>query len=121
MTLTIYECHEPTCPMGTRTQPGRFTGGATAGQVLALTGQPELTDDGVQVADDVMLEGVCPGCGTVTAATDDVHEAHAADGDPLEQLHQQVHAMVLDPDNPTTKETAQAVLNTLAREAVTNG
>ena len=39
-TLTLYECTNDTCTLGTLGNPGHFTGGMTAEQVNLLTGRP---------------------------------------------------------------------------------
>ena len=77
--MTLYECRNVSCTLGTRHHPGSFTGGATAEQVLMITGDPEAPYGA----------GVCPNCGEpgVEAGT---HE-HIPDGDdPLASLHQSV-------------------------------
>ncbi len=56
---TVYECHNKACTLGTRQQPGRFTGGITADQVTLLTGAPaEHLEKGKDFG-----EGFCPNCG----------------------------------------------------------
>jgi hypothetical protein len=49
----VYECENPACTLGTLHQAGRFTGGITAAQATALTGDPEAKHG----------PGVCPNCG----------------------------------------------------------
>jgi hypothetical protein len=49
----VHVCENPACTLGTPGSPGRFTGGATKEQVLAITGNPD-GDHG---------DGVCPNCG----------------------------------------------------------
>lgn len=51
-TAKVYRCENPTCSLGTVKDPGRFTGGAVAEQVLMITGEPE----------GKCGEGVCPNC-----------------------------------------------------------
>jgi hypothetical protein len=53
---TVYECANPDCTLGSRYDPGRFTGGISAELASDLTGTPvdDVTDYG---------EGYCPNCG----------------------------------------------------------
>ena len=56
---TTYECHNKACTLGTRTTPGRFTGGITAAAVALITGAPlEHLEKGKDHG-----EGFCPNCG----------------------------------------------------------
>ena len=48
-----YLCENPACTLGVPGEPGRFTGGASAEQVLSITGNPEGEHG----------KGVCPNCG----------------------------------------------------------
>jgi hypothetical protein len=52
-TATVYVCENPVCTLGNLQQPGRFTGGITAEQATALSGDPEAKHG----------DGVCPNCG----------------------------------------------------------
>lgn len=57
---TIYECtNVGACTLGTRDEPGRFTGGISAEQVALVTGKP--LDHLVE--DDDYGDGFCPNCG----------------------------------------------------------
>jgi hypothetical protein len=56
---TTYECRNAACTLGTRSTPGRFTGGITAAGVALLTGAPEST---LEKGKDYG-EGICPNCG----------------------------------------------------------
>ena len=51
---TIYECTNEACTLGTRGNPGQFTGGITKEQVTLITGDPEPENHG---------KGICPNCG----------------------------------------------------------
>ena len=65
--MKIYQCDNPACPLGTLTQPGRFTAGGTIRQHAARTGEPfDETDPTV----DDPVEGVCPNCGAEGVLTD---------------------------------------------------
>jgi hypothetical protein len=59
MSKTEYQCVSDGCTLGSRKQPGRFTGGMTAEQKNLLTGAPlETLKDGTDFG-----EGICPNCG----------------------------------------------------------
>lgn len=77
----VYECHNRLCTLGTRTTPGRFTGGATQDQVMMITGDPEA-DHG---------EGICPNCGEKGRKTGDEFTPQKGE-DPLQPLHDTIAA-----------------------------
>lgn len=59
MAETLYQCTNDGCSLGSRTEPGHFTGGMTAEQVNVLTGAPvESLTEGTDFG-----EGICPNCG----------------------------------------------------------
>jgi len=108
----VYYCVNPACVLGSRKDPGRFTGGITAEQLNVLTGDPvegfvEGTDYG---------EGFCPTCGQMGEAVQPnkdegdpgTHEFRDDKVDPMQDLHNKVAAEVADPEKETTAETAQA-------------
>jgi hypothetical protein len=49
----VYLCTNDRCSLGNLEQPGRFTGGISAEQATALTGDPEAPHGA----------GYCPNCG----------------------------------------------------------
>lgn len=51
---TEYECQNKACPLGSREDPGRFTGGATEEYLTTVLGITAPKHHG---------EGVCPNCG----------------------------------------------------------
>lgn len=59
MSNTVYRCENKACTLGTRGQPGYFTGGITADQVTVLTGKPAEHLE----KDKDFGEGFCPNCG----------------------------------------------------------
>lgn len=58
-TLIMYQCTNGSCPVGSTSEPGHFTGGITADQVNLLTGSPV---EGLKEGTD-FGEGICPNCG----------------------------------------------------------
>lgn len=105
--VTIYECHNTACTLGVRSEPGRFSEGATAQQITLLTGNPEPENFG---------PGVCPNCGEVgvEAGTDSApHEGH----DPYQPLHDEVQRIVEDPDNKATGDDAMLILMDLVERS----
>lgn len=52
-TPKTYLCTNKACTLGTAHNPGRFTGGISASQAVAISGNPEAKHG----------EGVCPNCG----------------------------------------------------------
>jgi hypothetical protein len=63
--MTTYECHNKACTLGSRFQPGLFTGGITADGVALITGQPaSMLEKGKDYG-----EGFCPNCGEQGKAT----------------------------------------------------
>lgn len=56
----MYRCDNvESCPLGSRGEPGYFTGGITAEQVNVITGKPV---DGMEKGVDYG-PGICPNCG----------------------------------------------------------
>lgn len=102
--LRRYRCENRACPLGSRSDPGFFTGGITAEQALMLTGDPDAPHG----------DGYCPACGEKAVA--DGHHRSAEGTDPYDELHQEVAARVADPDDPLTAEGAQSVLHELVAE-----
>lgn len=51
--VKVYECRNPACVMGSRKDPGRFTGGISPEQAFALSGEPDAPSG----------DGYCPNCG----------------------------------------------------------
>lgn len=79
-TLTLYECDNPACSLGTVGHPGHFTGGITAEQVNMLTGTPvEHLTEGTDFG-----EGVCTNCGKPGNAVGDHSYAEHAGTEPTE-------------------------------------
>lgn len=103
--MKIYECHNEHCPLGSRSDPGRFTGGITARQLEMLTGEPI----GPEVVDPhAPIEGYCPTCGYEGKATKENHESHIGT-DPLGWAHKEVEARVADPTDPLSEVDEQGV------------
>ena len=50
---TLYECTNQACTLGSRKDPGRFTGGLTQEHAVNISGDPEAEYG----------EGICPNCG----------------------------------------------------------
>lgn len=59
MEPTTYECHNKSCTLGSRSEPGRFTGGISAEQLETLVG----SDAEKLVEAGKYGEGFCPNCG----------------------------------------------------------
>jgi hypothetical protein len=49
----IYECTNASCTLGSRKDPGRFSGGITQEQATAFLGDPDAPHG----------DGYCPNCG----------------------------------------------------------
>lgn len=108
----VYECHNPACSLGSRVDPGRFTGGITAEQKNLLTGEPvENMEEGKDYG-----EGVCSTCGEPGTATDEEHISLVGD-DPYDSLHSEISSRVASEDDSLTAKGAQSALLTLVREA----
>ena len=80
MDSTVYECRNTACPLGSRQQPGQFTGGASKELILTLTGDPKPEHYG---------EGVCPNCGKPGTKVEE-NFAPAVGEDPLQPLHDEI-------------------------------
>ena len=113
--LKIYECHNPACVVGTRHQPGTFTGGSTAAGRALLTGEPaESLVEGKDYG-----EGFCPACGDKGKATKGVHVVPPPREDPLEHIHAKARPILArrdDPNDPMTPEEAQEALGPIYAE-----
>ena len=108
MKRKVYECNEPSCTLGGRGVPGRFSGGATKEMITTITGDPEPENHG---------EGVCPNCGEKGKLIEGA-EFEPADGhDPYARHHKAVAARVDDPDDKLTADDAQAALMELVPDA----
>src|SRR5437870_887762 len=106
--LKLYRCENKTCTVGPRSEPGYFTGGVTANQVVLLTGRPlESLVDGVDYG-----EGICPNCATKATPTKDRHVSVVGE-DPHQHHHDAVAARVADPADPLTVDGAQEALEEL--------
>jgi len=83
--MKVYECHNQACPMGTATQPGRFSGGVTYSHLALTKGDP--IPPGVDPSESIV--GHCPSCGEKgkPAGTDKPHETV---GDPLDHIHREI-------------------------------
>jgi hypothetical protein len=106
--LTVYECHNPACTLGSRKEPGRFTGGITQAQAEALTGEP----------DTPYGDGYCPNCGDEGVATKD-KRVDSAGSDPLDHIHAKAREILARRDNPAdplTKEEAEPLIVEVQRE-----
>lgn len=112
--LKVYECRSKTCLLGSRTSPGRFTGGMTPENLNLLFGTPgeECTEENEGT---LWGEGVCPSCGEVAKDTGDEHVSNIGD-DPYQDLHDEVGARVLDDSDPLTKDDAQVTLKELVAD-----
>lgn len=115
----VYECHNSQCTLGSRKEPGLFTGGMTeAGLELiyGTTTEEDRTTEGIGFG-----EGYCPNCGQKgTPATDQdgeplVHESIVGE-DPNQHFHDIVGSKVLDPNDSLKPEEAQAILEELVNE-----
>lgn len=103
--LTLYRCDAAGCTLGTRGEPGSFTGGISANAVHVLTGKPlESLVDGADFG-----EGLCPNCGT-PGTEDGTHKTIAEGVDPNAAAHAAVAARVADPADPLDAAGAQAAL-----------
>lgn len=100
--LVIYSCKNKACPLGGK-EEGRFTGGASQELAISISGDPEA----------IYGEGVCPNCGKEGTKTKDEHVIVKKDGDPHQDLHDEIHARVLDENDPLTQDQAQAELTKL--------
>lgn len=102
--ITLYECHNTSCPLGSKHDPGQFTGGITKEQATLLTGNPE----------PVHGAGVCPTCGTPGT---EIGTHQSLQGDDSNQAHHDaVAARVADESDPLTGEDAQVALQELVGE-----
>lgn len=110
----VYECHNPICTLGSRTEPGLFSGGMTAAGRNLLTGEPvEHMTDGQDFG-----EGICPNCGAVgTAAADSdgksLMHTSLVGSDPYDELHRQLAGKIQD--ETITSDQAQASLEETAK------
>lgn len=126
----LYECHNSACALGSRKDPGRFTDGITAEALNVLTGDPVEAI----IAEGRFGEGFCPTCGEPGVAVEPnedegetgYHEFDAHDGDPHQDLHDQidgeiraaVNTQLADPANDTvTKENVKDVLSAAVSQA----
>lgn len=112
MSLELYECDNPACTLGSRKEPGLFTGGMTAEGVNLLTGEPvESLTEGKDFG-----EGICPNCGEKGKATGETHESVVGE-DPYQAIHDEVAARVNDKEDPLDSASAQeAVLLEISKE-----
>ena len=101
-----YRCENDACSLGSRVQPGVFTGGATKEQITMLTGDPEPEQFG---------DGVCPNCGQ-PGVVHDADVTPVAGSDPNQKIHDAVAARVADPGDELTAENAQAAFAELVGE-----
>ena len=97
--------------MGSRVDPGRFTGGITAEQVNLLTGDP--VENLVEGKD--FGEGFCPACGQKAKATDE-EQISVTGTDPHQDLHDAIAQRVVDENDSLTARGAQAALVAAVKE-----
>lgn len=98
--VALYECHNRACSLGTRGEPGRFSGGATQDTVMLLTGDPEREYG----------EGICPNCATPGKSLNE--EFTPVEGeDPHQHLHDKIADVTmplqLDAMNPRVEYTLE--------------
>lgn len=116
--MKVYECENSSCLLGSRKQPGLFTGGASKELITTLTGDPEPEHHG---------EGVCPSCGEKAKKSHTAPDP-AKGKDPYQHLHEKatadlgrewgkLQARVYDPDDEMTEEEARAGYRALADKA----
>lgn len=98
--VSVYECHNESCTLGTRSEPGRFSGGASQHTVMLITGDPEREYG----------EGICPNCCTRGEKVED-NFTPAVGEDPNQDLHDAIAAKTrpqmfeaMDPSNELTIE-----------------
>lgn len=93
----VYLCHNPACGLGSRKDPGRFTGGITAEALHIKTGEPLE----VIIAEAKFGDGYCVECGEpgtpaepneVTGETGFHDFATGQNSDPYQDIHDQVDA-----------------------------
>lgn len=109
---TVYECHNKACSLGSRVDPGRFTGGISAATKNLLTGAPVES----MVEGEDFGEGVCGTCGEPGTPTDEEHVS-VKGNDPYDEFHKEVEARVADPDDSLTARGAQAAFKQLVNNA----
>lgn len=113
MAEQVYECHNSQCTLGSRKEPGRFTGGMTREGIELLYGT--ITDDQMAEENLGIGEGYCPNCGTkgtpVTVDGEPLLHESLVGTDEYQDLHEAVNAKVLAGDLPA--EEAQATLKEL--------
>lgn len=120
----VYECHNSACPLGSRKDPGRFTGGITAEALNLKTGEPLEHI----IAEGKFGEGYCPECGEKATPEEPneetgktgYHDFSTADNaDPYQELHEAVVADITaavadrlndDSDDTVTKDNHDEVL-----------
>lgn len=108
---TVFECHNKACSLGSRVDPGRFTGGITAEQKNLLTGEPvEKMVEGKDYG-----EGVCASCGELGTPTDE-EQVSLAGTDPNQDLHNEIASRVADEDDSLTARGAQTALISVVKE-----
>lgn len=78
--MKVYECENKSCTLGTRDQPGRFSGGAEPEQITVITGNPEPEHYG---------EGVCPNCGEKGKSVGTEPDPHKGT-DPYQEIHDKI-------------------------------
>lgn len=108
--MNVYECNTPTCTLGTRKEPGRFSGGATKEQITVITGDPEPENHG---------DGVCPNCGEKGKQVGTFTPAKGTD--PYQRHHNAIAARVADPDDPLDADGAMEALMELVPAKAATG
>jgi hypothetical protein len=96
--VTVYECNNMACALGSRRDPGKFSGGASQQLVLTITGDPNAPYG----------DGICPSCGE--PGTEVGVQTLAQGHDPYQPLHDEIANRVADPDDPINKDNAQDAL-----------
>src|SRR3954469_22380226 len=101
MDVTVYECRNSSCSLGSRKDAGRFSGGASQQLVMTITGDPNAKYG----------DGVCPSCAEPgkKVGTDTL----AKGKDPYQPLHDEIAARVADPNDELDKDNAQAALHAM--------
>lgn len=102
--LKAYRCETAACTLGSKHDPGLFTGGISQDQAVAISGNPDALHG----------EGYCPNCGEKAKA--DGTFAPLGGSDPNQEHHDAISARVADDNDPLTADDAQAALEALVGE-----